>query len=84
MAFSLKGGGPDYPAQTGRRDGLVSKAEDVDLPSPTLTVPETIAVFQAKNFTPEEMVVLLGTSLNMSLLYYVNAPMRGSNFKNHI
>uniref|UniRef100_A0A803MXT0 peroxidase n=1 Tax=Chenopodium quinoa TaxID=63459 RepID=A0A803MXT0_CHEQI len=54
------GGGPEYLAQTGRRDGTVSKAEDVDLPSPALTVQETIDVFQAKNFTAEEMVVLLG------------------------
>ncbi|XP_048489799.1 peroxidase 57-like [Beta vulgaris subsp. vulgaris] len=54
------GGGPDYPVQTGRRDGLVSKADDVDLPSPTLTVSQIIAVFKAKNFTAEEMVVLLG------------------------
>ncbi|XP_021765150.1 peroxidase 57-like [Chenopodium quinoa] len=54
------GGGPEYLAQTGRRDGIISNDEDVDLPSPTLTVQETIDVFQAKNFTAEEMVVLLG------------------------
>ncbi|XP_021858063.1 peroxidase 44-like [Spinacia oleracea] len=54
------GGGPDYPVQTGRNDGLVSRAEDVNLPSPFLTVSESIAAFSAKKFTPEEMVLLLG------------------------
>ncbi|XP_021728240.1 peroxidase 57-like [Chenopodium quinoa] len=54
------GGGPNYPVQTGRRDGLVSRAQDVNLPSPFLTVSETISAFGDKNFTPEEMVILLG------------------------
>ncbi|KAH9621369.1 hypothetical protein KSS87_002019 [Heliosperma pusillum] len=55
------GGGPDYPVQTGRRDGLVSKAEDArELPGPFLSVEDTIAAFAAKNFTVAEMVVLLG------------------------
>ncbi|XP_074306587.1 peroxidase 57-like [Silene latifolia] len=54
------GGGPDYPVQTGRNDGLVSNAADVNLPSPFFSVSESISAFKAKNFTPEEMVVLLG------------------------
>ncbi|XP_074306586.1 peroxidase 57-like [Silene latifolia] len=54
------GGGPDYAVQTGRNDGLVSKAGDVNLPSPSFSVSESISAFRAKNFTPEEMVVLLG------------------------
>ncbi|XP_021853659.1 peroxidase 57-like [Spinacia oleracea] len=54
------GGGPDYQVETGRRDGLVSKSEDVNLPSPSLTVSQSISEFSAKKFTPEEMVILLG------------------------
>ncbi|KAK9734558.1 hypothetical protein RND81_04G148300 [Saponaria officinalis] len=55
------GGGPDYPIQTGRRDGLVSRADDADdLPSPFLSVDEVIEAFAAKNFSTAEMVVLLG------------------------
>ncbi|XP_074293968.1 peroxidase 57-like [Silene latifolia] len=55
------GGGPDYPVQTGRRDGLVSRAKDArDLPGPFLSVEDTATAFAAKNFTIGEMVVLLG------------------------
>ncbi|KAL9225994.1 hypothetical protein vseg_001855 [Gypsophila vaccaria] len=54
------GGGPDYAVQTGRNDGLVSNAGDVNLPSPFLSVNQSISAFRAKSFTPEEMVVLLG------------------------
>ncbi|KNA20253.1 hypothetical protein SOVF_054230, partial [Spinacia oleracea] len=54
------GGGLDYPVETGRKDGLVSNAADVQLPNPSMTVDEAAAVFAAKNFTLEEMVVLLG------------------------
>uniref|UniRef100_A0A803KVE8 Peroxidase n=1 Tax=Chenopodium quinoa TaxID=63459 RepID=A0A803KVE8_CHEQI len=54
------GGGPNYSIQTGRRDGLISRAQDVNLPSPFLTVSETISAFNAKKFTTEEIVILLG------------------------
>ncbi|XP_021860242.2 peroxidase 57 [Spinacia oleracea] len=54
------GGGLGYAVETGRRDGLVSKAQDVDLPSPFASVSESISAFAAKNFSPEEMVILLG------------------------
>ncbi|XP_021773672.1 peroxidase 57-like [Chenopodium quinoa] len=54
------GGGLDFPVETGRRDGLVSISADVNLPNPSMTVEEAAAVFAAKNFTVEEMVILLG------------------------
>ncbi|KAL2944308.1 Peroxidase 60 [Bienertia sinuspersici] len=54
------GGGLDFPVETGRKDGLVSNAADVDLPSPSMTVAQSAAVFAAKGFSVEEMVVLLG------------------------
>ncbi|KAK9755897.1 hypothetical protein RND81_01G058000 [Saponaria officinalis] len=54
------GGGPTYDPEMGRRDGLVSDASNVNLPSPTMTVSESAAYFASRNFTTEEMVVLLG------------------------
>lgn len=54
------GGGPDYVVQTGRRDGLTSSMDDVNLPSPFIPVSQSISAFSAKNFNAEEMVVLLG------------------------
>ncbi|KAJ8428117.1 hypothetical protein Cgig2_000889 [Carnegiea gigantea] len=54
------GQGLDYPVQTGRRDGLVSRAQDVNLPSPDMTASEAAAFFDARGFSAEEMVALLG------------------------
>ncbi|XP_021773973.1 peroxidase 57-like [Chenopodium quinoa] len=54
------GGGPDYLVQTGRRDGLISEAQDVSLPSPFGSVRQSILAFGDKNFSPEEMVALFG------------------------
>ncbi|KAK4415375.1 Peroxidase 44 [Sesamum alatum] len=53
-------GGPKYAVPTGRRDGLVSDAADVNLPSPSLTVAEAFSFFQAKRMTLNDMVTLLG------------------------
>ncbi|KAL9235429.1 hypothetical protein vseg_010187 [Gypsophila vaccaria] len=54
------GGGPEYAPETGRRDGLESNVLDVDLPSPTMSVLESIAFFALRGFTTREMVALLG------------------------
>ncbi|KAF2288146.1 hypothetical protein GH714_004656 [Hevea brasiliensis] len=53
-------GGPNYTVPTGRRDGLVSNIEDVNLPGPTVTVSEAFQVFRAKGLTVADMVTLLG------------------------
>ncbi|XP_021754931.1 peroxidase 28-like [Chenopodium quinoa] len=53
------GGGPGYSVQTGRKDGLISNAQDVKLPSPFATVTESILAFGEKNFNPEEMLLLI-------------------------
>ncbi|MQL96913.1 hypothetical protein Taro_029595 [Colocasia esculenta] len=53
-------GGPIYDVPTGRRDGLVSRNSDVNLPSPTFTVAQAAQAFAAKGFTLDEMVTLLG------------------------
>ncbi|PNX95144.1 peroxidase 44-like protein [Trifolium pratense] len=53
-------GGPKYSVPTGRRDGLVSNIADVELPGPTISIPELSKFFAAKGIEKEEMVALLG------------------------
>ncbi|KAA3473190.1 peroxidase 44-like [Gossypium australe] len=53
-------GGPFYFVPTGRRDGLVSDPDEVNLPGPTLTVSEAFQAFRAKNMSMDDMVTLLG------------------------
>ncbi|WOH08589.1 hypothetical protein DCAR_0728033 [Daucus carota subsp. sativus] len=58
-AVSFSGGGT-YNVQTGRRDGLVSLASNVDLPPPFISVSDSIAAFAAKGLNVTDMVYLLG------------------------
>lgn len=53
-------GGPHYTVPTGRRDGLRSNVNDVDLPGPQVSVPNAQKIFLAKGFASDEMVTLLG------------------------
>ncbi|XP_058740119.1 peroxidase 44-like [Vicia villosa] len=53
-------GGPKYNVPTGRRDGLVSNGNDVNLPGPGIPIPALTQFFAAKGITVEEMVTLLG------------------------
>lgn len=53
-------GGPAYKIPTGRRDGLRSNADDVNLPGPSLTVSEAFQFFRAKRMSLTDMVTLLG------------------------
>lgn len=53
-------GGPSYNVSTGRRDGLVSNPNEVNLPGPSFTVSEALQAFTATGFTLTEMVTLLG------------------------
>ncbi|XP_015089672.1 peroxidase 44-like [Solanum pennellii] len=53
-------GGPSYSIPTGRRDGLVSDPSQVNLPGPSITVPQAIQSFKSKGFNVNEMVTLLG------------------------
>nr|AHL39114.1 class III peroxidase [Populus trichocarpa] len=49
-----------YPVQTGRRDGRVSSAQNVKLPSPSIPIPQAIAAFNSKRLSTIDMVYLLG------------------------
>ncbi|XP_047340030.1 peroxidase 44-like [Impatiens glandulifera] len=53
-------GGPSYQIPTGRRDGLVSNPNDVNLPGPTVSVSQALQIFKAKKLTLNDMVTLLG------------------------
>ncbi|KAM0946834.1 putative peroxidase [Dioscorea sansibarensis] len=53
-------GGLNYSVPTGRRDGLISDAADVNLPGPSLSVNQAFQFFAAKGLTLDDMVVLLG------------------------
>lgn len=46
--------------QTGRRDGMESLASNVDLPSPTISVVDSITAFAKKGLNTVDMVYLLG------------------------
>lgn len=52
-----------YELPMGRRDGKVSLARNVDLPSPSATVAQAIDAFKRKGLSTAEMVLLLGTLL---------------------
>ncbi|KAF8412835.1 hypothetical protein HHK36_000806 [Tetracentron sinense] len=58
-AVSLSGG-LKYSVQTGRRDGLISLASNVNLPSPSISVSQSVAAFAQKRLSPTDMVLLLG------------------------
>ncbi|KAM7502298.1 hypothetical protein LguiB_001202 [Lonicera macranthoides] len=56
----LLSGGGFYSIETGRRDGLVSLATNVNLPSPSISVSDSIKAFANKGLNPTDMVYLLG------------------------
>ncbi|XP_030975433.1 peroxidase 60 [Quercus lobata] len=58
--FALINEGCRYDVQTGRRDGSVSLAQNVDLPSPRISVNDSIAAFARKGLSATDMVYLLG------------------------
>ncbi|KAK4339198.1 hypothetical protein RND71_040660 [Anisodus tanguticus] len=49
-----------YNVETGRRDGNVSFASNVNLPGPSISVSDSIKAFASKKLTPTDMVYLLG------------------------
>jgi hypothetical protein len=50
---------------TGRRDGRISQASQVNLPGPTMSVAQATSAFTAKGLTQNDMVTLLGTQLTI-------------------
>ncbi|KAH0724591.1 hypothetical protein KY289_000437 [Solanum tuberosum] len=56
-------GGKWYDVETGRRDGDVSLASNVNLPAATISVSDSIKLFASKNLTQYDMVYLLGRAM---------------------
>lgn len=63
-------GAPSYPVLTGRRDGFVSIAASVDLPSPSVSWESALAYFESKGLNELDMVTLLGACSFMSCLVF--------------
>lgn len=53
-------GGADYALPTGRRDGIISRMEDVHLPSPSFSVQEAQDAFKSINLDLSDLTTLLG------------------------
>ncbi|TXG72774.1 hypothetical protein EZV62_001353 [Acer yangbiense] len=53
-------GAPAYPVFTGRRDGMKSTRESVDLPLPSISFDQSLAYFKSKGLDLQDMVTLLG------------------------
>jgi peroxidase len=53
-------GGPRFSVPTGRRDGLRSNPNDVNLPGPTIPVSASIQLFAAQGMNTNDMVTLIG------------------------
>ncbi|CAN4116306.1 unnamed protein product [Withania somnifera] len=56
----LLSGGKWYNVETGRMDGKVSLASNVNLPGPSISVSDSIQAFASKKLTRTDMVYLLG------------------------
>lgn len=56
----MKSGGRSYNVQTGRRDGTVSLAQNVNLPAPSDSISGAISQFASKGLNTTDFVILLG------------------------
>ena len=56
----------------GRRDGRISRASEVNLPGPTISVAAARSAFAAKGLNEKDMVTLLGGhSLDSHSLFFL-------------
>jgi peroxidase len=55
-------GAPSYPVFTGRRDGLTSDKQTVDLPSPSISWDQAMSYFKSRGLNVLDMATLLGQS----------------------
>ena len=63
MLYCLQQGGPSWVVELGRRDGIVSRADQAAarLPSSLSTADALMANFAAMGLTPRDMATLSGT-----------------------
>lgn len=53
-------GGPDYPVPTGRRDGVVSRIDEVNVPGPTFSIDAALNSFETVGLNLTDLATLLG------------------------
>lgn len=53
-------GASAYDLLTGRLDGTISKMEEVNMPGPSFSIEQALQSFQAKGYTLDDMITLLG------------------------
>lgn len=61
--------GPSYAVELGRKDGLVSRASDVEgkLPQPTFNLNQLNAMFAANGLSQTDMIALSGITFSFPL-----------------
>ena len=66
----MQSGGPSYPVELGRLDGLRSTSSSVNgkLPQPTFNVDQLTSMFRAHGLDQTDMVALSGTSVHSPFL----------------
>ncbi|CAN6987553.1 unnamed protein product, partial [Brassica rapa subsp. trilocularis] len=62
-------GGPRFSVPTGRRDGLRSSPNDVNLPGPTIPVAASIQLFAAQGMNANDMVTLIGGGHSVGVVH---------------
>ncbi|VAI22278.1 unnamed protein product [Triticum turgidum subsp. durum] len=69
-------GGPAYPVELGRLDGLVSTASNVDgnLPPPSFNLDQLTAMFAANNLSQADMIALSGKARQLLKSCLLTAP----------
>ncbi|XP_010687700.2 peroxidase 60 [Beta vulgaris subsp. vulgaris] len=67
----FKAQGKWYDVETGREDGVVSSAQEAqaNLPGPTISVQSAISLFQKRNLTAAEMVLLIGGGHSVGIIH---------------
>ncbi|KNA08097.1 hypothetical protein SOVF_165730 [Spinacia oleracea] len=79
-AVSLSGG-PRYNVPTGRLDGLISRAAEVNLPGPSSTVSQINQAFRTRGMTLNDMVLLVGGGHSIGVAHCNFFQDRLSNFQ---
>jgi len=60
-------GGPSWEVETGRRDGIISAANEAlaNLPPPSLDINQLKLIFQQKGLTVRDLVVVSGMFITL-------------------
>ena len=79
----MQSGGPSYPVELGRLDGLSSTAASVNgkLPQPTFTLNQLTDMFAANGLTQTDMIALSGLiTCHLDHLNFPNITCSNHNF----